>query len=118
MKEEDEFDSPPAAIIEAVEHATLDILPEKSRRLYMSNYTKFKDWCMSNGVRINEDTVLAYFYEKSKRIKPSSLWSEYSMVKSTLLINDNVDISKFEKLKAFLKRQSVFCVKKLISEKM
>lgn len=43
---------------------------------------------------------------QSKSLKASTLWSLYSMVKSTVQINDNVDISKYAKLIAFLKRQN------------
>lgn len=37
----------------------------------------------------------------------SSLWSKYSMVKSMLMVNENVDISRYLKVRAFLKKQSV-----------
>ncbi|KAJ8933218.1 hypothetical protein NQ317_018795, partial [Molorchus minor] len=36
--------------------------------------------------------------------KSSTLWAQYSMVKSCLIIYDNIDIGKFPKLIAFLKR--------------
>ncbi|KAJ8975432.1 hypothetical protein NQ317_000168 [Molorchus minor] len=39
-----------------------------------------------------------------KNYKSSTLWAQYSMVKSCLIIYDNIDISKFPKLIAFLKR--------------
>lgn len=38
-------------------------------------------------------------------MKSSTLWSQYSMVKATLSIKNGVEIEKFVKLKAFLKRQ-------------
>lgn len=107
MSEEGDFHGSSGQILKAVQDATINILPEKSRKVYLCSYTKFKDWCVANEADVNEDSLLAYFYGKSKSIKASSLWSEYSMVRSTLLINDNIDISKFGKLKAFLKRQSV-----------
>ncbi|KAJ8983594.1 hypothetical protein NQ317_004231 [Molorchus minor] len=40
----------------------------------------------------------------AKNYKPSTLWTQYSMVKSCLIIYDNIDISKFPKLIVFLKR--------------
>jgi hypothetical protein len=39
--------------------------------------------------------------------KSSTSWSRYSMLKASLVVNNNVDISKYCKLVAFLKRQSV-----------
>ena len=49
---------------------------------------------------------MAYFGGLAKRYKSSSLWTQYLMLKSTLNINNNVDISKYSKLWAFLKRKS------------
>lgn len=37
----------------------------------------------------------------------SLLWSKYSMVKSMLLLLENVDISRFFKVTTFLRKQSV-----------
>ncbi|KAJ8968473.1 hypothetical protein NQ317_009228 [Molorchus minor] len=39
-----------------------------------------------------------------RNYKSSTLWAQYSMVKSCLIIYDNIDISKCPKLIAFLKR--------------
>ncbi|KAL0851950.1 hypothetical protein ABMA28_000232 [Loxostege sticticalis] len=50
--------------------------------------------------------MLAYFSELSAKLKPSTLWSRFSMIKSMLKIRNNVDISEYPKLNAFLKRQS------------
>lgn len=50
--------------------------------------------------------MLLYFLFQSKLMKASSLWSLYSMLKSTLKINENIDISTYTKLLAFLKRQN------------
>ena len=103
-----EIDQYPTHITEAVNNAVLNLLPEKSRKVYDGFYQKFKEWHVKNGLKeIREEVLLAYFFEESKRLKPSSLWSQYSMLRSTLCIYDDVDISKFPKLRAFLKRQSV-----------
>jgi hypothetical protein len=48
--------------------------------------------------------VLVYFQEKSQNYKSSTLWSLYSMLKTTVNLRDNVDISKFPKLISLLKR--------------
>ncbi|KAJ8975103.1 hypothetical protein NQ317_017871 [Molorchus minor] len=81
-------------IVEAANIAISNLLPTKSRSLYDIAYNRFK----------NENVLLAYFSENAKNYKSSTLWAQYSMVKSCLIIYDNIDISKFPKLIAFLKR--------------
>ncbi|CAH1378762.1 unnamed protein product, partial [Tenebrio molitor] len=45
--------------------------------------------------------------EKSNLLKSSaSVWSKYSMLKITISVNKNLDISKFERLKMFIKRKN------------
>ncbi|KAJ8972083.1 hypothetical protein NQ317_019639, partial [Molorchus minor] len=68
-------------------------------------YNRFKKWCAEKNVQVySENVLLAYFSENAKNYKSSTLWAQYSMVKSCLIIYDNIDISKFPKLIAFLKR--------------
>jgi hypothetical protein len=50
--------------------------------------------------------MTAYMRQLSERIKPSTLWTTYSMLRTTLSIKENVDISKFCKLRSFLKLKS------------
>jgi hypothetical protein len=52
---------------------------------------------------ITENVLLVFFGEKAKTFKSSTLWAQYSMMKACMSIYDNVDISKFSKLVAFLK---------------
>ncbi|KAJ8968289.1 hypothetical protein NQ317_000831, partial [Molorchus minor] len=64
-----------------------------------------QSWCAEKNVQVySENVLLAYFSENAKNYKSSTLWAQYSMVKSCLIIYDNIDISKFPKLIAFLKR--------------
>ncbi|KAJ8976803.1 hypothetical protein NQ317_018462 [Molorchus minor] len=53
----------------------------------------------------SENVLLAYFSENAKNYKSSTLWAQYSMVKSCLIIYDNIDISKFPKLRIFEKNR-------------
>lgn len=102
-------------IEEAAGIACLSLLPEKSKQRYESCYEGFKKWCHTKKVVIHtsETVLLAYFLEKSgKYSAPSSLWSEYSMLRATISLNDNVDISKYAKLKAFLKKKNIGYVSK------
>lgn len=97
-----------SAIDKAASIACASLLPEKSKIRYNQAFEFFMKWCASNNVvEITENVMLAYFLEKSNAVKsPSSLWCIYSMLKLTIRINKNQDISKFERLKAFLKRKN------------
>lgn len=90
-----------------VAEATLgDLLTEKSRSLYLKCYANFKQWAADKKASLlSEDVFLCYFLYLSTKLKSSSLWSRYSMLRSTLNTNDNVDISQFKKLLAFLRKQ-------------
>lgn len=122
MSEESEFEDFGAASSEIADAAnaasavaangaittTLCVLPEKSRKQYEFAYIRFKDWMASKKVKsCTENVLLAYFYEKSKHLTSASLWSKYSMLRTTLARKDNVDIRKFAKLTAFLKHKAV-----------
>ncbi|KAJ8986014.1 hypothetical protein NQ317_013898 [Molorchus minor] len=92
-------------IVEAANIAISNLLPTKSRSLYDIAYNRFKKWCAEKNVQVySKNVLLAYFSENAKNYKSSTLWAQYSMVKSCLIIYDNIDISKFPKLIAFLKR--------------
>ncbi|KAJ8979005.1 hypothetical protein NQ317_019641 [Molorchus minor] len=92
-------------IVEAANIAISNLLPTKSRSLYDIAYNRFKKWCAEKNVQVySENVLLAYFSENAKNYKSSTLWAQYSMVKSCLIIYDNIDISKFPKLIAFFKR--------------
>lgn len=51
-----------------------------------------------------KNVLLVYFSNLSSTMKSSTLWPQYSMVKATLNLKNNVDIGKFSKLRAFLKK--------------
>ncbi|KAK5647242.1 hypothetical protein RI129_000573 [Pyrocoelia pectoralis] len=88
--------------------ARASLLPEKSKARYERTYTYFKEWCNSKNVKtINETVLLAYFNDRASNLtSPTSLWSEYSMLKLTLCANENLDISKFKQVISFLKRKN------------
>ncbi|KAK4876904.1 hypothetical protein RN001_009410 [Aquatica leii] len=60
---------------------------------------------------VSDDVFLVYLSKKAKLLKPSTLWSRFSMVKSCLAIKENVNV-KFPQTIAFLKRQGVGYVPK------
>lgn len=62
--------------------------------------------------RYSEPVLLAYFSIIAQKGLIASLWPKYSMLKSTLNLKNNVDISKFNKLIMFIKKQKVGYVAK------
>lgn len=97
----------PSEILEEAKAATLKLLPEKSRKQYELAYKAFMDWRKNRNVNsLSEDVLLVYFSQLSQKYKSSSLWSTYSILKSTLCIYHNVKLEYYSKLRAFLKRKS------------
>lgn len=99
----------PPELRAVAEKAEEGLLPVKSRVRYEKAYKSFKIWCVENGVRNvgSETVILAYFSKMAESKKGSTLWSTYSMLRTMLTLKEKVDISKFGKLLAFLKRQNV-----------
>ncbi|XP_066585872.1 tyrosine recombinase XerC-like [Prorops nasuta] len=85
-----------------------NLLPAKSKERYNIAYNEFLKWQkLHNVTTISEKVMLIYFSELSEKWKASTLWSHFSMLKSTILINHNLDISKYNNVVIYLKRQSV-----------
>ncbi|XP_014216390.1 uncharacterized protein LOC106645125 isoform X1 [Copidosoma floridanum] len=79
---------------------------DKSRQTYQKRYNDFINWQQtSNNVSFDEDTLLTYFHEISENKNSASLYAKYSMLKTMLNVEKNVDIDKYERLKAFLKEK-------------
>ncbi|KAJ3662389.1 hypothetical protein Zmor_006740 [Zophobas morio] len=98
----------PAHITEKAKEIVLDLLPAKSRQMYEKEYQIFLRWKEEKKiVVVDEDVMLNYLHEKSQEVKPSTLWSKYSMIKAVLSVNENIEINKFSRVIAFLKRNSV-----------
>lgn len=55
----------------------------------------------------SEKVLLVYFEELQQKMKPTSLWTHWSALKSVLKFKHNVDVSKYLKLYALLKRKSL-----------
>lgn len=84
------------------------LLPTKSKPKYEKEYSIFMSWCRENSVqKVTENVLLAYYQRLSEQNKKSStLWTSYSMLRACLNVHENLDISQFARLQAFLKRQS------------
>ena len=68
------------------------VIPEKSKDRYQNTYDNFK-WCDKKKLGVNEKVLLAYFVHCNEKLKsPRSLYSEYSMLKCTIFLNNSIDI--------------------------
>lgn len=94
----------PDDIQEDAKLLNMSLLPDKSRFRYEKEYDIILNWMRERKVKkISEEVILAYFLKLSKTFQPPTLWSKYSMLRSTILIKEDIDI-KYPKLIAFLKK--------------
>lgn len=76
---ENEMSGTPPEISEAAKITSLNLLPEKSKKLYMAVYTSFMDWRIAKNVNsFSEAVLLVYFSELSSKYKSTTLWTHYS----------------------------------------
>ncbi|XP_037039723.1 uncharacterized protein LOC119077677 [Bradysia coprophila] len=91
---------------EAAERALGKLIPAASRLKYEKAYEELRKWCESKHVKeINEKKLLAYFDVHLGKVKASTAWSTYSMLKKTLRVKENIDISTYNNLRELLKRK-------------
>ena len=106
LSENDCMEIVPESIREVANHVSLDLLPKVSKQLYTAAYNAFEKWQRDKGSNsFCQDVMLAYFFDLSQRYAPSSLWSIYSMLRTTIHTYDQIDISLYQKLITFLKKQ-------------
>lgn len=97
----------PLSTREAANLRTLGSLPDASKKMYIRAYNLFLEWKVEqNAQSFSENVLVAYFGELAKKFKSSTLWAQYSMLRMTLSIHNNIDIANYLRLKAFLNRQS------------
>lgn len=98
--------TPPDVKEEAVK-ARGNLIPRKTQERYLRAYQTFSTWMEEkNTKKIGESTLLAYFNEGLRSKAPTTMWSEYSLLKKTIYINDNIDISQFKSISELLKQHS------------
>lgn len=113
MDSEESVAGTPPEIRNLANLASMDLIPEKSKIIYERSYYKFEEYLEKNHIiTISESVLLAYMAKLAENYKSSTLWSVYSMLNCILKIRRNVDISKFMKLRAFLKKKNVGYVAK------
>lgn len=96
----------PEELREIAKDVALNLLPDKSKRLYTVAYNGFKKWrSEKKSNSFDEIVLLAYFSHLSLKYAPPSLWATFSMLKSTISAYNDIDIGKYKKLIAFLKKK-------------
>lgn len=81
-------------------------LPLLSMKRYNTTYDLFQKWNKVNGATpVTEDVLMKYFSELAEKSQPSTLWGIYSMLKATLRLKDEIDISSYSKLIEYLKEK-------------
>lgn len=105
-------------VIDEADSIVLDMLPSKSKSQYIAVYQKFSQWRQEK--HINEknmcEEVLFVYLRKlfdENKLNPPTVWSRYSMIKTTLLTYKNINIKSWEKVFSFMKKQAKgYCPKK------
>lgn len=73
----------------------------------MNRPTRRTQWKTAKGANSSSESVLlAYFDQLAKKYKPTTIWSLYSKLKSTINTKEKIDIISYKILSAFLKKQS------------
>ncbi|CAB0042187.1 unnamed protein product [Trichogramma brassicae] len=66
---------------------------EKSAERYNITYEEFLEWQRNNNTTcMDENVLLVYFKDLAVNLKPSTLWSRWSMLKATLSIRYKIDL--------------------------
>ncbi|XP_057327935.1 uncharacterized protein LOC130669182 [Microplitis mediator] len=80
------------------------LIANKSSAVYNLCYQNFVKWKEDKKIKeITESVLLVYFNELTKSLKPSTLWSRWSMLKTQLNLKHSINIDTFHKLKTLLK---------------
>lgn len=83
------------------------LLPAKSCIKYENTYNSFMKWRTDYKAKtFDENVLIVYFEELSKKLKPSTLWCQWSMLRTTLNLRHGININKYENLKTLLKNKN------------
>lgn len=79
--------------------AGTEALPQKSCDRYLVAYDSFLLWKNKRKIKsFSENVFMAYFTDLSTKYKASTLWSTFSMLKSTMETKHDIDIKSYSKL--------------------
>jgi len=94
----------PPELCDVSEQMAEELLPRKSTKVYKKSYDNFMAWKETKKAEsFSQRVLLAYFNELSRKYKPTTLWSEFSKLKTMIQHNHQIDIN-YTDLKRFLKR--------------
>lgn len=79
-------------------------MPNKSQAKYEQAYQEYRKWCSKNNIETTtDDSILKYFTTDLAPYKASTLWPKYSMLRSTIKLFEEIDISTFPSIIPYLK---------------
>ncbi|KAJ3666193.1 hypothetical protein Zmor_001646 [Zophobas morio] len=108
-KSSDSEDNLPSDIEVAAQSAIDSLIPGKSKELYEKAYKDFDEWMEVKKI----GDVSEHFAEQAEKLKPSSLCSQYSMLRTLVLITKNIDITEYHQVVAFFSE-----IRRLPTQKM
>lgn len=98
----------PANILKKKEAAMNQLVPKKSVKRYDDAYNKFLAWQIENETEsFVEDVFLAYFEDAAEHYAPTTLWCMYSMLKTKIIVHQNINIGRYSRLIAFVKQKNI-----------
>lgn len=106
MESSDEEMCMPPEIREKAEEMRNNLLPKQSKDVYEDAYKKYAEWKSTNKAITSENCLKVYFNDLIKHYKPSTIWSIYSKLKSTIQIYENISIENYKELTALLSQNS------------
>lgn len=83
-----------------------ETISKKSSDRYLLVYNTYKQWREENRKSLSsseENNLIVYFESLKGKLKPPTLWSIWSMLRKTLNVKDNINISNFLNLKSLIK---------------
>lgn len=84
-------------------------LPKKSAERYELVYSTYQKWKEANTKSLSEyeeNNLVIYFTELMNKLKPPTLWSIWSMLKTTLQTHENKNIKEYLNLKTLIKNNA------------
>jgi hypothetical protein len=77
--------------LEEAQEVIQRVLPEKSKEHYEKEFSGFNKWREQRQVGvISEEVMLSYSLNINKKYTASSMWSKYSILKTTITIHKKI----------------------------